>query len=1021
MSRIDPLNLLITLSVLLGPDGAIKKDQDVQRVVNFYSRGGWELVTGWFSDACERENWRLLEDMLRLFKGSPVTVERLKTNHCPKQVKHLSKEAQCEDVRKLAQEVVDIWMKVIKGEPGTKEKKKSGDSEERREDNTWKMEMRNGIFVIKKVDIDQSATAVKRDSSTSAEEEDVKESTADGDEDGADGGSGDKEGDEGKTKREAQNTTESGAMEVDGEEGAKGKTEGEGNDKSASTEPAKGASSPATGKDSDTKSKGDSAKKDDESKSPRGKKREHSSSRSDSKSKRKSTDKSSDRGSDKSSDKGSDKSSSSRDKSKSSSSSKHSSKESSRHRKSHKDHRDRHKSRESEKQREREKEKERERKRQSEKDKETLAKVQGVGLGKLGAIPKKKPTDPEKKGSPGSAGSAAAAAGEGTATAKKPLLPTPSDRRAPTVKTFGAKFRSTGLEEASSTAAAPKRKPAEVVRPPLPPPPKRAPAPEPTTVSSAADKRARIEQRPPVERPGGIKVIPPKPLHLQEASGFMDALNASTDVKRKVPKRTRRLSSREDSKEEKKGETTPTTPPAATSPVAAKPLLKFYQDTQQDQEEEDKKEKEEEEKKPDADAEKAEGEQSPAKDAGKEPSEPDEEERAPTPPTIPLERRPSEAEPEPRASPPREPGQPRGVLVYHRPAARRKLSVRWRPDNQLVDVSYFDLDENERVNVNRAKFMEMQAMEKMREREFLRRARGSRDDGMAEQMAWQMLIVVDKPPPLAAPGARSQERAIQEERERSSLPAFFNPNMLPDTPSEPEPELHHERTPCRPVPLDDDQGGATVKDHSADGWPEPRPEPRAAMLPAPMGGPGGPPGQMPPQMMGPGMMPPPNSWGPSGPMQPGMDPMMPPDMMGAPMGMHGPSGYGVPPRPMGPPGGGWGPITPPMGPGGMMSGPTGMMGGPGGMSMMSGPGPRPPYGGGGGGGGGYRGGGRGGWRGSDDRRPRHETPCKHHLSGFCRKGVTCHFLHLPRNGGGGGDSPRGRSEPQRGRVRDEYV
>ena len=79
------------------------------------------------------------------------------------------------------------------------------------------------------------------------------------------------------------------------------------------------------------------------------------------------------------------------------------------------------------------------------------------------------------------------------------------------------------------------------------------------------------------------------------------------------------------------------------------------------------------------------------------------------------------------------------------------------------------------MNVNRAKFMEMQAMEKMREREFLRRARGSRDDGMAEQMAWQMLIVVDKPPPLVTAGARSQERGIQEERERSSLPAFFNP------------------------------------------------------------------------------------------------------------------------------------------------------------------------------------------------------------------------------------------------------
>ena len=63
---------------------------------SFYGHGGWDLVTGWFSDACDRENWRLLEDMLRLFKESPVTVERLKTNHCPKQVKHLSKEAQCE-------------------------------------------------------------------------------------------------------------------------------------------------------------------------------------------------------------------------------------------------------------------------------------------------------------------------------------------------------------------------------------------------------------------------------------------------------------------------------------------------------------------------------------------------------------------------------------------------------------------------------------------------------------------------------------------------------------------------------------------------------------------------------------------------------------------------------------------------------------------------------------------------------------------------------------------------------------
>ena len=68
--------------------------------------------------------------------------------------------------------------------------------------------------------------------------------------------------------------------------------------------------------------------------------------------------------------------------------------------------------------------------------------------------------------------------------------------------------------------------------------------------------------------------------------------------------------------------------------------------------------------------------------------------------------------------------------------------------------------------------------------------------------------------------------------------------------------------------------------------------------------------------------------GPGDPMQPAMDPMMPPNMMPVQnMGMPGPGGgFGGPPRPLIPPGGGWGPIAPPMGPGSMMSGPGGMMG-----------------------------------------------------------------------------------------------
>ena len=84
-------------------------------------------------------------------------------------------------------------MKVIKGEPGAKDKTKAGDSEEPKElDNNWKTEMRNGICVIKKVDLGAATTAAKKDAASSAESEGAEESHEDGD--GAGVGSGDGEG-----------------------------------------------------------------------------------------------------------------------------------------------------------------------------------------------------------------------------------------------------------------------------------------------------------------------------------------------------------------------------------------------------------------------------------------------------------------------------------------------------------------------------------------------------------------------------------------------------------------------------------------------------------------------------------------------------------------------------------------------------------------------------------------------------------------------------------------------------------
>jgi len=60
---------------------------------------------------------------------------------------------------------------------------------------------------------------------------------------------------------------------------------------------------------------------------------------------------------------------------------------------------------------------------------------------------------------------------------------------------------------------------------------------------------------------------------------------------------------------------------------------------------------------------------------------------------------------------------PEGVLVVHRSKRAPRKSVRWRPESELVSFQYFELDENERVNVSRANFGDLKALERNRERE----------------------------------------------------------------------------------------------------------------------------------------------------------------------------------------------------------------------------------------------------------------------------------------------------------------
>ena len=60
-----------------------------------------------------------------------------------------------------------------------------------------------------------------------------------------------------------------------------------------------------------------------------------------------------------------------------------------------------------------------------------------------------------------------------------------------------------------------------------------------------------------------------------------------------------------------------------------------------------------------------------------------------------------------------EPGEVKGILGK----GKRNKAIKWKSDAKLVDVKYFEMDEDERVNVNKLKFENMRAMELKMEKE----------------------------------------------------------------------------------------------------------------------------------------------------------------------------------------------------------------------------------------------------------------------------------------------------------------
>ena len=151
MPRIDPLQLLKTLSVLLSSDGGIKSGDEVVRLVQlmqkfskklvsksiyieilrattpsllekFLNEKGWELLNLWFSDSIKTQNWPLCQDIISLFSECPITAALLKdtvdVNQAPKLINQLRiNPGILEEVRALANIVYLKWVAIVSPQP----------------------------------------------------------------------------------------------------------------------------------------------------------------------------------------------------------------------------------------------------------------------------------------------------------------------------------------------------------------------------------------------------------------------------------------------------------------------------------------------------------------------------------------------------------------------------------------------------------------------------------------------------------------------------------------------------------------------------------------------------------------------------------------------------------------------------------------------------------------------------------------------------------------------------------------
>ncbi|XP_055304129.1 serine/threonine-protein phosphatase 1 regulatory subunit 10 isoform X2 [Sitodiplosis mosellana] len=826
MPRIDPVKLLSCIGVLLSPNGGIRSATEVKRLAGLMSKyskklvskciyiqilkctetellgqfmgcGGWPLVHSWLADGIDSKNWPLVQELLELLLLCPVDVPRLQSNSAPKLVKGLSREEENEGVRILATRLVEQWLKIARGEIS------SQNSIVFNKENLLDPQTQ---IIVKPVQMfsDQSLDSAGDlntvDSSlceSQINDNDVTDCAND---------LGEADESEGLvfkfTMKDGKQTLA----------------------KISDTSPKKNGSQRLadTLKDSDSDERSSKSRSDKSKDDKNGKDREKSKDHH-----KKSSSSSSHRSS--SSNKSSSSSSSSKHNS-SSSSSKSSSSHSKPHKSSSSSSTSGHKSSSSSSSRDKDRHKSSSKsssssgsssskdknsessKTQAEKDKDTLAKIQPKTLEKLGKIPKKTTssdgsTDPTKK-----------ATTETSVPAKKKSISIEVrkdvENRPKTVKTYNKQFRSHGLAEEAPPPPSRKdlKKPASVLTNGIPIVAKRSLSPINHTVKEL-EKKIKLSS-PTVDKPGAIKLIPakPKPSVLIESDMFMDAMTAAT-TKKEVRKRKRITSAKESEIVGDNKTTAPKDSKDAAKAVTAAPL-RFYQDTLEESENkedtkldaakretdgsDDGETKEKKLKTEDDSSEEQTVEQKSVEATIESPEEPVEEVKR---------------EPGPGCGP----DGPPGVLTIHRRKGPKK-TLRWKPQESLEEVRFFELDETERVNVTKT-FVDMKQIERVNEREAFKIGRkGIADDVMTEQIAWAPLILVDDVPEHEV---KSKEREVQAEREKTCLNTiYFNRAMIPDSPLEPDVIAFQNIEPPT-IPLYDITGNTdAIHDYTNMPWPE---------------------------------------------------------------------------------------------------------------------------------------------------------------------------------------------------------